>query len=92
MSACVVPLMLLSLLDDCPPSPEPCISGDCQPSLELCISGGCPPSPESLSLSVDDASPFVTKIPFEPLEFVIISTSDMSNVPLLFTKIAEFIP
>lgn len=71
MLASVVPSTVLS--PGCSPpwplgaSPEPCASGGCPPSpAPLPVaSGGCPPSPAPCEeLLSEDASAFVTKIPF----------------------------
>ena len=82
----------------CPPSPDPCASGGCPPSPFPDASGGCPPSPEPCSAPFESpelvvvVSAFVTKIPLDPFELVLISTFEISNVPLVFTKTAELTP
>ena len=53
------------------------------------------PFPSTTSKPLDELpelSAFVTKIPFDPFEFVVILTLEMSKLPFVFTKTAELIP
>ena len=50
------------------------------------------PSKATLDEELPELSAFVTKIPFDPFEFVVIFTFEISKLPFVLTKIAELIP